>query len=164
MQPLFDIATKKITAKQFQQEWQEKNLIESFNEAKLMLMQACQLEYPDPNAPIALTTDASKSAMGAVLEQFRDGVWRPLGFWSRHFKPSQTKWSTFRRELYAIQQGLRHFNAETNGRHTVIFTDHKPLLGAFKSPNSQAHDPIAMNHLQEIATNQDNLRPKLSHG
>ena len=158
LQPLFEIATKKVTTKQFQQEWQEKGLLDVFNEAKLMLMQACQLEHPDPNAPIALTTDASKKAMGAVLEQFREGVWRPLGFWSRHFTSSQQNWSTFRRELYAVQQGLRHFNEETNGRHTVIFTDHKPLLGAFKSPNSQAHDPIAMNHLQEVAQFTNDVR------
>ena len=59
-------------------------MIKSFEKAKIMLMNSCQLEHPDPNAPIALTTDASKHAMGAVLEQFREGIWRPLGFWSKH--------------------------------------------------------------------------------
>ena len=82
LQPLFEAATAKATTKQFQQTWSEKNLVTAFNEAKEMLMSTCQLEHPDPNAPIAITTDESKHAMGAVLEQFRQGTWRPLGYWS----------------------------------------------------------------------------------
>ena len=158
LQPLFEAATRKDTTKQFLQRWNEDKLVESFNEAKAMLMQACQLEHPDPNAPIAITTDASKNAMGAVLEQFREGIWRPLGFWSKHFKSNQRNWTTFRRELFAVQQGLRHFNQETNGRHVIIFTDHKSLLGAFKSPTSQAHDPIAMTHIQEVSQFTNDIR------
>ena len=30
-----------------------------FDEAKQLLMSACELVHPDPNSPIALTTDAS---------------------------------------------------------------------------------------------------------
>lgn len=158
LQPLFDAATKKATSKQFVQQWEEQNLIMAFNEAKEMLMQACQLEHPDPQAPIAITTDASKNAMGAVLEQFRKGVWRPLGFWSKHFKASQKSWSTFRRELYAVQQGMHHFNEEISGRHVIIFTDHNPLIGAFKNQASQAHDPIAMAHIQEVSQFTNDVR------
>ena len=109
-------------------------------------MKAYQLQHPDPTALLALTTFASETGIGAVLEQFTAG--RPLGFWSR---PDKRKLSTFRREFYAIQQGMRFFMKETTGRHTIIFTDHKPLIGAFKHPNSQAHDPIATNHIQEVA-------------
>ena len=116
------------------------------------------LAHPDPAAPIALTTDASKLGIGGVLEQFSNGIWQPLGFWSRHLKPAQHKWSTFRRELYAVQQGLRHFITEVEGRHLVIFTDHKPLLGAFKSPELQPHDPIASNQLQEISMHTNDIR------
>ena len=61
------------------------------------------------------------------------------------------KWSTFKRELYAIQQAVRHFLTDFDGRHLVIFTDHKAILGAFQSPSSQAYDPIAAAHLAEIA-------------
>ena len=121
-----------------------------FQEAKQLLVKACQLTLPDPAAPLAITTDASKYAVGAVLEQFSDGAWRPLGFWSRHLKPDKMCWTTFRRELYAIQQGIRHFIDKIQGRHLIVFTDHKAILGAFQSPTSQAHDVIATNHLQEI--------------
>ena len=103
LQPLYDIATKKIPGKTFTQIWKENNMQSTFEAAKEMLKQACELAHPDVSAPIALTTDASKSAIGGVLEQFSDGMWQPLGFWSRHLKDSETRWSTFRRELYAVQ-------------------------------------------------------------
>ena len=46
---------------------------------------------------------------------------------------------------------MRNFLPEFNGRHLIVFTDHKALLGAFKQPTSQAYDPIAENHINEIA-------------
>ena len=52
-----------------------------------------------------------------------------------------------KRELYGVQQSMRHFNTEIEGRRVTIFTDHKPLIGAFKSPNSMAHDSIALNQI-----------------
>ena len=100
LQPLYQAATKKIPGKSFQKLWQENKLEGNFILVKRMLMQACQLVHPDPNTPLALTTDASKMAIGAVLEQFSEGQWIPLGFWSRHLRESQCKLSTFRRELY----------------------------------------------------------------
>ena len=116
---------------------------------------ACKLTHPDPNAPLALVTDASGQAAAAALEQLTGGVWRPLGFWSRHFKPSQMAWSTFRRETYAVQQGLRHFHDEISGRHIVVFSDHKPLIQAFQSENPPQHDQIAYNQLMEICILKD---------
>ncbi|KAJ8362327.1 hypothetical protein AAFF_G00379780 [Aldrovandia affinis] len=41
------------------------------------------LSHPVPDAPIALTTDASDYAVGAVLEQLVKGTWRPLAFFSK---------------------------------------------------------------------------------
>ena len=41
-----------------------------YDEAKKLSMKACELVHPDPNAPIAITTDASNHAIGGVLEQF----------------------------------------------------------------------------------------------
>ena len=70
-----------------------------FDESKALLMKATKLVHPDPAAPLAMTTDASMVAIGAVLEQFVIGTWQPLGFWSRHLKKAQQGWSTYRREL-----------------------------------------------------------------
>ena len=79
LQPLYEAATKKA-GPGFQKYWQDNNLETHYQNAKKLVMAACQLEHPDPNAPLALTTDASQYAMGGVLEQFSRGQWRPLGF------------------------------------------------------------------------------------
>ena len=138
--------------------WDKENLQIHFDNAKNLLMKATTLSHPDPQAPIALTTDASKNAIGGVLEQYVGGVWQPLGFWSKHLKQDKQAWSTFKRELYAVQQAMRNFITETEGRHLIIFTDHRPLLGAFKNPQSQTYDPIAFNHLMEITQFTSDIR------
>jgi transposase InsO family protein len=159
MQPLYQAATAKLSAAAFTKEWEEKELGIQFIKVKQMLMQACQLAHPDPNAPLSVTADASDYAMGGVLEQYHTVKgWQPLGFWSKHLKPSETKWTPFRRELYAVQQAMRHFGPETDGRHVMVHTDHKALIGAFKSTTSQQYDPIAMNHIQEIAQKTSDIR------
>ena len=129
-----------------------------FEKAKKMLMGACQLSHPDPSAPLALTMDASDNAVGGVLEQYSNGCWRPLGFWSRHIKEDKQKWTVYRRELLAIQQAIRHFSTEIQGRHLVVFTDHKAIVGSFKTPNAQPHDAIARNKIMEIAQYTSDVR------
>ena len=111
-------------------------------------MKATELVHPDPSAPISLTTDASDEAIGGVLEQFTDGKWQPLGFWSRHLPPDKKKWTVYRRELYAVHQGMRHFLPEFKGKHLIVYTDHKPLLGTFTSAQPQPHDPVAATMIQ----------------
>ena len=52
------------------------SLLQAFNECKASLSQAALLAHPDPSAPLALVTDASTSAMGAVLQQQIKDVWQ----------------------------------------------------------------------------------------
>ena len=159
LQPLYNAATIKLPPKKkFTEYWVENGLEESFKRSKEMLMQATMLTHPDPACPLAITTDASEEAIGGVLEQFQDGSWRPLGFWSRTLKADKQKWTTFRRELYAVQQGIRHFMTEIESRNLTVYTDHKPLLGAFKSPVVQPHDPIAANQIHEVCNWTQDIR------
>ena len=60
----------------------------------------------------------------------------------------------------AVQHAMRHFNSQFNGRHLIVFTDHKPLIGSFGSSELQAHDPIALNAINEIAMFTSDLRHK----
>ena len=54
----------------------------AFQRAKDAMMEATQLSYPVSGAKLAITTDASDTAIGAVLEQLVKGHWQPLGFFS----------------------------------------------------------------------------------
>ena len=47
------------------------------------LAKATLLSYPKPDAPMYLITDASNTAAGAVLQQYAEGRWSPLAFFSK---------------------------------------------------------------------------------
>ena len=99
----------------------------AFDQAKEMLAKATLLNHSDPSSPIALTTDASYTAIGAVLEQKIKGNWQPLAFLSTKLKTAEQKYSTYDRDLLAIYLGIKHFNYFLAGREFCIYTDHKPL-------------------------------------
>ena len=67
----------------------------AFREAKNALAKSTMLAHPTPNAPIAITTDASGHAVGAVHEQWVNGAWQPLAFFSRQLCPNEQKYNTF---------------------------------------------------------------------
>ena len=151
LQPLYRAATTKVPCKKFTDIWKQDGLQHYYNLSKRMLANACLLTHPDTRAPLALTTDSSATSIGGCLEQYINGRWEPLGFFSKHLKTNEVAWSTFKRELYAIQQGLRHFMAEIDGRHVVCYTDHLPIVGAFQNPGALMHDNVAKAHLVEIS-------------
>ena len=47
------------------------------------LANAAILAHPCTGGKLALTSDASDVAVGAVLEQYKKGDWQPLAFFSR---------------------------------------------------------------------------------
>ena len=153
LQPLYSAATVPIPPGKFEQVWSNSTILqESFADAKKLLSQAAELTHPDPALPLALMTDASHHSIGAVLlQRAKNGKWSPLGYMSRHLPIEKVKWSTCRKELLAAQAGLRYFITEIYGRHCTIFSDHAPLVLAFKNPNGfQLHDPVAQRALVEI--------------
>ena len=140
MRPLYSA----ISGKAKLVEWtDEMNM--AFTQTKEALAQATMLVHPHPEAPTALTVDASDVAVGGVLEQLIDGNWQPLAFFSRQLRPPERKYSTFDRELLGLYLAVRHFKYFLEARPFVAYTDHKPLTFAFAkvtepwSPRQQRH-------------------------
>ena len=75
---------------------------QSFQHAKSALCDATMLSHPIPNAPIAITTDASYIGLGDTLEQYVNSNWQPLAFYSRQLRDAERKYNTYERELLAI--------------------------------------------------------------
>ena len=153
LQPLYSAATVPIPAGKFEEVWNNSVILQdAFKDAKKLLAQAAELTHPDPNLPLALMTDASQHSIGAVLlQRSHNGKWSPMGYMSRHLPIDKIQWSTCRKELLAAQAGLRYFITEIYGRHCTIFSDHAPLVLAFKNPQGfQLHDPVAQRALMEI--------------
>ncbi|KAK3797489.1 hypothetical protein RRG08_040971 [Elysia crispata] len=103
---------------------------EPFTSSKAALADATRLSHPKSGASISLTSDASDQAVGAVLEQYVDGFWQPLAFFSKQLRLPEQKYSTFDRELLALYLAIQHFKYLLEERSFTMFTDHKPLVGA----------------------------------
>ena len=130
--------------------------IEAFNTIKMKLADACMLVHPKHDAPTCLATDASQEGAGAVLQQFINGQWKPLAFFSKKFNNAQTKYSTFGRELLAIYLAVKHFSYFLEGRIFFVNCDHKPLSFAISGRGN--HSPMETRQLQFISEYTTDMR------
>jgi hypothetical protein len=119
----------------------------AFQRTKVALAEATMLTHPRTDVPVALTADASDLAVGAVLEQFVDGSWQPMAFYSRQLRPPERKYSAFDRELLALFLAVRHFRFCLEGRPFTAYTDHKPLTFAI----SKISDPWSARQQRQLA-------------
>lgn len=131
-------------------EWTETS-DNAFEQCKESLQSACTLFHPLSDAPLALMTDASDTCVGAVLQQYVCNTWKPLGYFSKALSAVQRKYSAYDRELLAIYMSIKHFRNLHEGRLLTIFTDHKPLVYAFKKLGTDKETPRRTRHLMFIS-------------
>ena len=148
MQPLHSLLSSSKSKSQTLT-WTD-SAIAAFNATKDALANASLLSYPQPDAPTCLMTDASDTAVGAVLQQHIHGTWHPISFFSRKMTPAETRYSTFDRELLAVYLSIKHFRHLLEGRQFHVLTDHKPLTYALNS-RSDRHSPRQARQLDYIA-------------
>jgi hypothetical protein len=118
---------------------------EAFQQAQRLLAAAVPLQHPAPNAELSLATDASDTHIGGIMQQKSKDHWQPLGFFSRKLMDTESRCSTFDRELLAAKAATKHFRLFCEGRLFQQWTDHKPLVTALSrvstpiSPRQQRH-------------------------
>ena len=81
---------------------------------------------------------ASDVAVGGVLQQYLNGMWQPLSFFSKKLNPVETRYSAFDRELLAVYATIKHFRHNLEGRNFFVNTDHKPLTFVISSVTERA--------------------------
>ena len=86
MKPLYQALTGKPRPKILTWSQEMEN---AFQEAKDALSNARMLHHPIPGARTALTTQASDTAIGAVLEQQVNNHWQPLAFCSQQLNKTE---------------------------------------------------------------------------
>lgn len=134
----------------------------AFHECKQKLANATLLVHSNSEAQVTLYADASDEAIGAALNQINSNKLgteqlEPLAFFSAKLSPSQKKWSAFDRELYAIYAAIKHFRHMLEGRHFIIYTDHRPLTYAFfQKPEKSS--PRQLRHLDFIGQFSTDIR------
>nr|VZI31062.1 unnamed protein product [Spirometra erinaceieuropaei] len=116
---------------------------------KALLADATLLTHFHADAPISLMVDASKVAVGAVLQQSLPDSTVPLAFFSKKLSKAETRYSTLGRELLAAYLAVRHFRHLLEGREFTIFTDHKPFTFALRS-HSDKYNPREIRQLDYI--------------
>lgn len=136
--PLYDLASE-IKKRDGLLQWTDATRA-TFDSCRSALTSCTKLAHPRPNAALRLATDASNTAVGAVLEQKVDNVWQPLGFFSKKLSDTEKKYSTYDRELLAAYLATRHFLYAIEGHITTLRTDHKPLMYMFTHKTEKCID------------------------
>ncbi|XP_014205102.1 uncharacterized protein LOC106637000 [Copidosoma floridanum] len=109
----------------------------AFQACRSCLVNAAMLAHPRPYAQLRISTDASDTKMGAVLEQL-DESWQPLGFFSKPLSATEQRYSAYDRELTTLFTAVKHFRGIVEGYPLTLRTDHKPLTHAFNQNTENA--------------------------
>ena len=102
-------------------------------------------------------TDASDTAVGAVLQQYINNHWHPISYFSKALKPAETCYSTFDRELLAVYLAVKQFRYFVEGRSFHVLTDHKPPIFALQT-RSEKHSPRQARHLDYVTQFTSDIR------
>jgi hypothetical protein len=120
---------------------------EAFQNAKCLLVRAAvPLQHPAPQAELSLATNTSDTHIGSIMQQKSGDHWQPLGFFSRKLTDTESRYSTFNRELLAAHAVIRPFYQFCEGHVFQLWTDHKPLMTAL-SPVSAPISQQQQSHL-----------------
>lgn len=107
--------------------WEEAQQ-QAFGKLKQAFTELPVLRIYDPSAPIRVTTDASKDAIGGVLEQQFGTEWHPIAFESRKLIPAERNYPTHEQELLAIIHALKKWRQFLEGApQFTVLTDHHAL-------------------------------------
>ena len=79
-----------------------------------------------------IDTDASETALGAVLSQIIDGEERPIAFESRVLSKTEVNYATTKREALGIVQAMQWFRPYIYGSQCIVRTDHASLQWLFR--------------------------------
>lgn len=121
----------------------------SFEGLKQALISEPVLAQPDFSKPFTLHTDASGSALGAVLTQDDDdNNPRAVGYASRVLTDVERRYSATETECLAVIWACEAFRHYLHGHHFNLYSDHQALQflmggGASRSTNRKHHRWLA---------------------
>jgi len=111
--------------------------INAFNECKRLLTTYPILRHADPSKPYTIYTDASGSAMGAILSQFDDSNEYVVHFASKKFNGHELSHPAVMKEAKAMMFGVSEFYQYIEDSRFTLVVDHSALqhIEKFKDDN-----------------------------
>lgn len=132
-----------IKLPQFQ--WSEEG-DRAFQTIKNKLTSAPILAIPDFSQPFELHSDASKTAIGALLSQHH----KPIAFFSEKIAGAPGRYFTYDIELYAVVQAIKHWRHYLFHKEFVLFTDHDALKHMGSQDKVSASHAFLFAYLQQF--------------
>ena len=99
----------------------------AFEEIKIRLVQAPIMAAQEWDQRFEIMCDASDFAMGAVLGQRKEKIFKAIYYASRTFNEAQENYSTTENEMLAIVFACEKYRTYILGSHVIVHTDHAAI-------------------------------------
>ena len=99
----------------------------AFEEIKSRLVQAPIMDAPEWDQGFEIMCDASDFAMGVVLGQRKEKIFKAIYYASRTFNEAQENYSTTEKEMLAIVFACEKYRPYILGSHVIVHTDHAAI-------------------------------------
>ena len=121
----------KLTSAKVDYEWSDVHQ-QAFEKIKTELLKEPTLAHYKPGSKLVLVTDSSGHAVGGTLYQVIDGVFSPLGYFSKCLQGPDLKRPMRIKELFALCWGIQFFEYFLINTEFDAYVDHKSLLFLFR--------------------------------
>ena len=99
----------------------------AFDEIKSRLVTTLIMVTPEWNKKFVIMCDASDYAMGAVLGQRIEKIFKDIYYVSKTFNEAQKNYSTIEKEMLAMVFACEKFRPYILGSHVIIHIDHAAI-------------------------------------
>lgn len=104
--------------------------MQSFISMKQALCSRPVVGFARTGGQYILTVDAATTGLGAILSQVSNSEEVIVSYWSRTLREHEQNYTPYMLEMTAVCSALEHFHENIFGRKVIVYTDHRPLLGA----------------------------------
>ena len=104
--------------------------LSSFEDMKQALSSGPVVGYSRTGGQYVLTVDAATSGLGAILSQVNASEETIVAYWSRTVREHEGNYTPYMLEMTAVCSALEHFHEYIFGKKVIVYTDHRPLIGA----------------------------------
>ena len=80
----------------------------------------------DPKLSVQVKSDASGTAVGAVLEQHHEVVWQLVEYFLKRLNDTESRYSATEHEILVCILAMEHWHLYLVGRAFDILTNHVP--------------------------------------